>query len=83
MPGPRAELLLQADTLSAGPVGAEPDAEHLIERIICRPVREHPTTAPLALLAWAARAPTTLAWALPVASVNRLPAVTLGGDTKR
>ena len=42
MPGPRAELLLQADTLSAGPVGAEPDAEHVIERIICRPVREHP-----------------------------------------
>jgi len=42
MHGPRAELLLQADTLSAGPVGAEPDAEHLIERIICRPVREHP-----------------------------------------
>ena len=40
--GPRGELLLQADALSAGPVGAEPDAEQVIERIICRPVREHP-----------------------------------------
>lgn len=40
--GPRRELLLQADGLSAGPVCAEPDAEQVIERIICRPVREHP-----------------------------------------
>ena len=40
--GPRGELLFQADALGAGPVGAEPDAEQVIERIICPPVREHP-----------------------------------------
>jgi hypothetical protein len=35
---PGGELLFEADALSAGPVGAKPDAEQLIERIICRPV---------------------------------------------